>query len=249
MTSSNDRLRGRLSPGLAVACLLVALLACAKPDADRDARTRPDGMPEEINAPFLSPDFAIEEWVERFEGESRAVFAERAAIVGALGLAPGDRIADVGAGTGFFTALFDEAVGPSGRVFAVEISPGFLVHLRERAAREELASVRVVASSDRSVGLPKDSIDVAFLCDVYHHFEFPEETLASIRRALRPGGTLVLIDFERIPGRTSDYLMKHVRAGRDVFSDEIVQAGFRFRDEVVVPGLEDNYVLRFVRTP
>lgn len=247
MTSSNDRFRVRISARLAF--VLVAMLACTTPAADRDARTRPEGMPEEINAPFLSPDFAIDEWVERFEGESRAVYAQRSAIVASLGLAPGDRIADIGAGTGFFTALFDEAVGPSGGVFAVEISPGFLAHLRERAVREGLASVRVVEANDRSVALPKDSIDVAFLCDVYHHFEFPEQTLASIRRALRPGGTLVLIDFERIPGKTSDYLLKHVRAGRDVFSDEIIQAGFRFRDEVVLPGLEDNYVLRFVRTP
>jgi len=227
--------------GLTFLGLVFALAACAQ------SGSRPAGMPTDINAPFLAEDMAIDEWVERFEGESRAVFAHRSEIVDSLGLASGGAIADIGAGTGFFTALFDTKVGETGRVYAVEISPGFLAHLRERVEREQLEAVRVVEGSDRSVELPPASIDVAFVCDVYHHFEHPEATLASIRRALRPGGTLVLIDFERIPGTTSDYLLQHVRAGREVFSDEIVRSGFRFRDEIELEGLEDNYILRFQR--
>ncbi len=211
------------------------------------AADRPAGLPEDINAPFLAPDLAVGDWIERFEGESRAVYARRAEIVASLALAPGAAVADVGAGTGFFTALFDAAVGPEGRVYAVEISPGFLAHLRERARREALATVAVVEGSERSVELAPASIDLAFLCDVYHHFEHPAQTLASIRSALRPGGTLVLIDFERIPGVTSAYLLGHVRAGREVFSDEIVRAGFRLRDEIAIDGLDDNYILRFTR--
>ncbi len=246
------------TPALAGLLLLLgALVACAAnaPPAPADAAqsapgaaARPAGQPADINAPFLAPDLEVGQWVERFEGESRAVYARRAEIVAALGLAPGMAIADVGAGTGFFTALFDRAVGAGGRVYAVEISPGFLAHLRQRAAREGLAAVAVVEGTARSVELPAASIDVAFLCDVYHHFEHPEATLASLRRALRPGGTLVLIDFERIPGETSAYLLEHVRAGREVFSEEIVRAGFRARDEIRIEGLDDNYVLRFTRS-
>lgn len=232
----------------------VALLAaCARTgplpaDDASPSVARPAGMPENINAPFLAEDMEVGAWVERFEGESRAVYARRAEIVEAMELAPGAGVADIGAGTGFFTALFDAEVGEAGDVYAVEISPGFLAHLRERVAREGLGSVQVIEGSDRSVELPPASIDVAFVCDVYHHFEHPEATLASIRRALRPGGTLVLIDFERIPGVTSEYLLQHVRAGREVFSDEIIRAGFRLHDEIELDGLEDNYILRFVRT-
>lgn len=236
-----------------LAVLFLAAFAACAPSAPQSVPPaaagveRPTGLPEDINAPFLSRDFEIDDWVERFEGESRAVFAKRVEIVDSLELAPGAAIADIGAGTGFFTALFDQQVGPAGRVYAVEISPGFLAHLRARATREGLGSVEVVEGSERSVELPPASIDVAFVCDVYHHFEHPDASLASLRRALRPGGVLVLIDFERIPGVTSDYLLQHVRAGREVFSDEIVRAGFRFRDEIELDGLEDNYILRFTR--
>lgn len=208
----------------------------------------PTGMPDGINASFLDEDMDVSSFVERFEGESRAVYAERVAITASLGLSPGDRIADIGAGTGFFTALFDAAVGPQGKTYAVEISPQFLAHLRERAVQENLPSVEVVEGTMTSVELARASIDKAFICDVYHHFESPGATLASLFDAVRPGGELILVEFERIPGVTPDWLMKHVRAGRDVFRAEIEAAGFVFQDEIKLDGLDDNYIFRFKRS-
>ena len=75
-----------------------------------------------INDAFLAEDLEVEEWVARFEVESREIYAERAAIVASLGLAPGATIADIGAGTGPFLAPFADAVGETGAVYAVEIS-------------------------------------------------------------------------------------------------------------------------------
>ena len=98
-----------------------------------------------------------------------------------------------------------------------------------------------------SIDLPEGSIDAAWICDTYHHFESPQATLASIKRALRPGGRLVLIDFERIPGVTRDWLLEHVRADKATFRSEVEAAGFEFVDEPEVEGLEENYVLRFRR--
>lgn len=69
--------------------------------------------------------------------------------------------------------------------------------------------------------------------------------MASIVRALRPGGRLIVIDFERIPGVTREWVLNHVRAGKDVFKKEILEAGLRFEEEVEIPGLEENYFLRF----
>lgn len=224
---------------------LVPLLfgtGCATGDPER-----PTNLPRGINDSFLAADLDVAEYVERFEGESRDVYAQRRPIVDALSLAPGDSIADIGAGTGFFSFLFAEAVGDTGRVYAVEISPRFLDHLRARSRDEGIAQVEVVEATERSVSLPAASVDVAFVCDVYHHFEYPQASLASLHRAIRPGGSLVLIDFERIPGTSPQWLLDHVRAGREVFSAEIEAAGFRLHDEIELDGLGDNYVLRFER--
>jgi SAM-dependent methyltransferase len=222
--------------------LMASLLACTNEPSPPSAET-----PEGINDNFLSEDLDVDEYVERFEGESREVFAERQAIVEALALSTGSRIADIGAGTGFFTALFAEEVGGDGTVYAVEISPKFLEHLRERFAAEEPTPVRVVEGTRNSVELPPSSIDLAFICDVYHHFESPQDSLASLLSAIRPGGSLVLIDFERIPGESPEWIFEHVRAGEEVFRAEIEAAGFVFTEEIQLEGLKNNYMLRFER--
>jgi ubiquinone/menaquinone biosynthesis C-methylase UbiE len=93
--------------------------------------------------------------------------------------------------------------------------------------------------------LPEKSIDVAFICDTYHHFEFPQKTMASIHRALKPGGQMIVIDFKRIDGKSSEFILKHVRAGQEVFTAEIRDAGFKQLDEIKM--LKENYFLRFER--
>lgn len=236
----------RRSTGLVLGLLSLALLslgtACATGTAERAA-----GLPSGINDTFLAEDMNVDEYVERFEGESRDVYAQRQPIVEAMQLAPGASVADIGAGTGFFSFLFADAVTSTGKVHAVEISPRFLDHLRTEVRERELAQMEVVEGDERTTGLAADSIDLAFICDVYHHFEYPEDTLASLHAAIRPGGSLVLIDFERIPGKSPKWLLDHVRAGREVFQAEIEAAGFRLSDEIELDGLEDNYILRFER--
>ena len=110
-----------------------------------------------------------------------------------------------------------------------------------------LARVEVVEGLEDSVALPAASVDLAFVCDTYHHFEYPRSTLASLYAAIRPGGSLVILDFERVPGKSDDWVLEHVRAGKEVFRSEIESAGFRFEREVKVEDLKENYVLRFRR--
>jgi predicted methyltransferase len=86
---------------------------------------------------------------------------------------------------------------------------------------------------------------VAFVCDTYHHFEYPRSTLATIHQSLKPGGALIVIDFERIPGKSREFTLNHVRAGKDVFQSEIESAGFKMVEEVEIPGFEENHFLRF----
>lgn len=199
-----------------------------------------------INDKFLDPALKVEEWTERFETESREIFHEKEKIVAALGLQPGMSVADVGAGTGLFTLPFSQAVGQEGQVYAVEIAKNFLAHIQARAAQAKAANVRTVLCTEKSVELPEASVDLAFICDVYHHFEYPQATIATLHRALRPGGTLVLIDFKRIPGESNDFIMGHVRAGQEVFEAEVEAAGFA-KVEEVTGLLKENYFVKFRR--
>lgn len=200
-----------------------------------------------INDRFVDPTLDVTEWLGRFEIESREVYSGRDAVLQACGIKAGNSVADIGAGTGFYSRLFASAVGANGWVFAVDISPRFLEHINTKSREDGVTNLTGVLCSDRSINLPPNSIDVAFTCDTYHHFEFPQLTLASIYRALKPGGLFVVIDFDRIPGESRDFIMGHVRADKEVFRSEIVKAGFEFEDEVKIPGFKENYLLRFRR--
>ena len=145
---------------------LAYIAAEKKKTASREESVKPG-----INTRFLSKDFDVKQWLARFEVESREVFAHRAAVVKAVGIKPGDTVADIGAGTGIYSREFASAVGQDGEVFAVDIAEGFLTHIRERAAKEGIRNISTVLCSEDSVDLPADSLDAAFICDTYHHFE------------------------------------------------------------------------------
>ena len=185
--------------------------------------------------------------MRRFEVESREIAAQRDDIVFAMQIRPGDRLADIGAGTGLFLEPLAEAVGGDGRLYAVDIAAPFVGFLSQRAAKLGLSQVEPRLCSERSVELPPNSIDMAFVCDVYHHFEYPMSSLASIRSALSAGGILVIVDFERIPGVTREWILNHVRAGKDEVIAEVEAAGFRFVEQRQVPGLSENYFIVFER--
>ncbi|MEM7678106.1 MAG: methyltransferase domain-containing protein [Myxococcota bacterium] len=144
-----------------------------------------------------------------------------------------------------FTQLFADAVGPSGTVFAVDIGEKMLRYIEQSAKEAGRTQVRTVLGTATSARLPPVSVDVIFVSDTYHHFEYPQSMLASMRSALRPHGRLVIIDFERIEGVSSAWLLDHVRAGKKVVVKEIEAAGFVKKAEVDVPGLEENYFIEF----
>lgn len=224
---------------LLAALMVCVLVACrTTPPAPAESSIKPG-----VNAEFLKPELPVTQWVERFEREGREIYDQRARIAGAMGLRPGMSVADIGAGTGLFTPLFAEAVGTRGMVYAVDIAPDFVKHIEQRSLAAGLNNVRAVVCTERSVELPPNSVDVAFICDTYHHFEFPQSTMTSLHRALRRGGEVVLVDFKRIPGVSSEWTMNHVRAGQEVFEREIEAVGFRKVGEEDL--LKLNYFVRF----
>jgi ubiquinone/menaquinone biosynthesis C-methylase UbiE len=198
-----------------------------------------------INDPFKDPD--VEKYAKTFEGESREVFTQRNKVVAACGLKPGMVVADIGAGTGLYTRLFAKEVGADGQVYAVDIAPKFLEHVQKTCREAGLKNVTPVLCNPDSVDLPPNSIDVAFICDTYHHFEFPEKTMLSIHRALKPGGRVIVIDFHRVPGKSREWVLGHVRAGQEVVEKEIASVGFKKADEVKELFTE-NYFVVFTKT-
>ena len=196
-----------------------------------------------INKSFAEPD--VKQFIERFEREGRDVFDSRNEVVAACKIKPGTSVADIGAGTGLFTRMFSPLVGSEGRVYAVDIAENFLDHIQKTAADAKLSNIVGIMCDQHSTKLPPASIDMAFICDTYHHFEFPHKTIRSVHRALRPGGQVVLIEFRRVKGVSSDWIMEHVRAGQETFTKEIVAAGFKQVEEKKF--LKQSYFVRFTK--
>ncbi len=185
--------------------------------------------------------------VERLEREGREIFAHRELLAAVVGARPGMVIADVGAGSGFMALEFAKLVGDEGRVVAVDINPVMMEELAAKAGAAGVENLQTRVCRQDSVDLEPASVDLVFLADTYHHFEYPTLTLASIRRALRPGGQVVLVDFERLPGESPEWILNHVRAGKKQVTSELRSAGFELLAEHPLPQLKNNYVLRFQR--
>jgi ubiquinone/menaquinone biosynthesis C-methylase UbiE len=198
------------------------------------------------NDRYVDPELDVERMIDRFENEGREVFALRDEIVKAAGIGPGDLVADVGAGTGAFLGPLVAAVGEEGHVLAVEIAIRFVEHLRKVADEAGYMNVTVVHSSLTSATLPSASVDRILLVDTYHHFDDYAAMLASMFAALRPGGTLTVVDFDRHEG-ARDWIQGHVRAPKETFRAEIEAAGFVFVEQMAIEGMEENFLFQFRR--
>ncbi len=132
------------------------------------------------------------EWLERPE---RIEEERPELLLSALELKPGMSVADVGAGTGYYSWRMAQRVGAGGRVYAVDIQPEMIKLLEEQMLRRGAANVKAVLGTPTDPGLPPGSIDLAIMVDVYHELEYPHEMLAAIVRALKPGGRLAFVEF------------------------------------------------------
>jgi len=197
-----------------------------------------------INKRLVDPDYQV--WVQRFEREGREVFDQQDAILNAVDIKPGMDIADIGAGTGLFTRLFAPATGPEGIVYAVDPARNFIDEITRQAKDAGMANVVGVVNSQKDTGLEPNSIDIAFVCATYHHFEYPLSMLRSIHKALRPGGALIVIDFRKVKDISSKWVMSHTRAKEQIVIREIESVGFRLTEDRDF--LRSNYYLRFVAT-
>lgn len=230
-----SKLQSVLTVATLIVCMLFAVISVAE-----EANVNPG-----INDHYLAdPDY--DQWVSIFERPGREVFDQRKAVIEALHIRPGMDIADIGAGTGLYTRAFSHEVGNSGTVYAVDIAPNFVEGIMRQAKAAGVTNVVGVLNSDKSVDLPKASIDMAFVCDTYHHFEYPKSMLRSMHEAIRPGGQLVIIDFRKIQGFSSRWVMSHTRADKATVINEIESEGFKLVEDNNL--LKTNFFLKFTKS-
>ncbi|MEX2132154.1 MAG: class I SAM-dependent methyltransferase [Pseudohongiellaceae bacterium] len=218
--------------------LLIVPLLLTTVFASAQQRGQSDG----INAGYLDPAMQVETWAQRFEVEGREVFDYRNEVTAVLGLAGGDRVADIGAGTGLYVPLLANAVGTSGKVYAVDISPGFITHLDSKIRENGLTQVETVLSTERSIDLLVNSVDMVFTSDAYHHFVYYQDMLASMMSALVSGGELIVMDYD-ISKATR--MAEHVGGTVEEFTRQITEAGFVLVEDLTFPTMEETFVRRF----
>ncbi len=129
----------------------------------------------------------------------------------------------------------------------MDIVPEFIEHIQKNNAQRGLTNIRTLLSNERSVTLPANSVDVVFLCDAYHHFVYYNDMLSSIHTALRPGGQLFVVEYDKIPGISREWIIHHIRGTKQKFTAEIEASGFRLSEELDITGLNDNFVRRFIK--
>ena len=177
--------------------LLASGLACTLPSWGQPAYEKVPPGPDGIGKRYMGREISGvmgwqgAAWLERQERERE----ERAdLLLRALRLSPGMNVADVGAGTGFYSRRMAPAVAP-GVVYAVDVQPQMLRLLESQAAQAGLRNIRPVLATTHSTGLAAQSVELALLVDVYHELEFPFEVMQDVVRALRPGGRVVLVEY------------------------------------------------------
>lgn len=188
-----------------------------------------------------NPDF--ENWLSIFESEGREVYDLREHIVEKLNIQPGQSIADIGAGTGLFSLLFAHKVGPEGKIFAVDIAEEFVRNIAIRAQKEGLNNIETILNTPKSVNLTPQSVDMAYVCDTYHHFEYPLTTLKDIHQALKKQGYLVIVDYRKQKNFSSAWIMNHVRATKEAVIKEVESQGFKLVEDTIMLGTK--YFLKF----
>ena len=143
------------------------------------------------------PPETTSEYIKALEDPGRDAWQQPDQVIQNLGLHQGDEIADLGAGSGYFTVRLAREVGPSGKVYAVDIDQKMLDYIDQRAQEEKLDNIQTILGDPDDPKLGSQSVDLIFICDVLHHIQNRDKYYPKLHRALRPGGRLVDIDFQK----------------------------------------------------
>ncbi len=139
----------------------------------------------------------LDAYIAALEDPARDAWQKPDAVLKALGLAPGQTACDIGAGPGYFSLRLAKAVGPTGHVWAVDVEPVILAALRERVEQAGIRNLTPVLAIARDPLLPPSACDLALIVNTYHHFQDGPDYLRRLAQALRPGGRIVNIDYQK----------------------------------------------------
>lgn len=214
-----------------IAALLISLALAAW--ADEPTSRKP--------APVMT--FHGADWLERPEREQEEMPDE---VIKTMGLKPGDIVADIGCGTGYFSRRMAKAVAPEGKVYGVDIQPEFIEMLKENCAKEAITNVVPVLGDEDDPKLPKGGIDWMLLTDVYHEFQQPKPMLARMLESLKPDGKIALIEY-RLLGDTAKHIKEEHRMSVKQVLAEWNEAGFELVD--LLDFLPSQHFFIFQRDP
>ncbi|WP_199555343.1 class I SAM-dependent methyltransferase [Sandaracinobacteroides hominis] len=182
--------------------LTILLAACSQAPATPAPETRTPATP--ISAPaaeaqFPEPDrpvaaVAVPTWSDEQSRDNNGEFAR---VIRLLGVSPGQTVADIGAGSGYYSVRLSPVVGPNGKVYVNDIIPDYLARLKRRAASENLANLDFILGDAGSANLPPNSTDLALMVHMYHEIADPFSLLWNLHDSLKPGARLAIIDADR----------------------------------------------------
>jgi precorrin-6B methylase 2 len=224
--------RRPLRASIALAALLALALVAA--DASQSAR-------HPVSGRVLAPTMGVEgaDWLDRPEREREEAPSQ---AIAALGLKRGDVVADIGAGSGYYTVRLAEAVGPAGRVVATDLQPGMLAIIKARLARDRVRNVELVQGRADDPVLPAKTFDLLLMVDVYHELATPQVFVRKLKDALKPEGRLVLIEFRREDPRVP--IREEHKMSVSQVREELGADGFRIERVIDVLPWQHIIVLR-----
>jgi ubiquinone/menaquinone biosynthesis C-methylase UbiE len=164
-----------------------------------------------------------------YEGSSRDEWQQPERVIAALGIRPGERVADLGSGSGYFTLRLARAVGPDGKVYAVDVDEKMNEYLRQRLAQAGVANVDVILGRFEDPLLPDGGVDLVLVVDTYHHLADRPAYFRNLRRDLTPDGRVAVIDFD---GRKGWFvrLLGHTTPHEELLR-EMAEAGYEVAEE------------------
>jgi ubiquinone/menaquinone biosynthesis C-methylase UbiE len=243
----------------AAALTLLASFGCAKPNREEAQPVHPHkhdehahsghhghGQGHEVNEHgyrghrFEDP----AAWTEKFESAERTAWQQPDAVIASLALSPDAKIADLGAGTGYFAVRF-AAVASAGKVYAVDIEPGMVAWLGTRAKNEGLGNLVAVQGAANDPQLP-EGVDLVFMCNVFHHLADPRAYFEAVAASLRPGGRVVIVDFRKDNPADAPGPPAEMRMRPEQITAHMQAAGYTLARENLEL-LEFQYVLEYVR--